>query len=213
VAQRADIISALTQHNDAVSNPADPNHPQHLDGQPSNIQLRVPNGVKIVIQEIARRFRPYNAPPVPVAISDAELEAREAEASAAETNEDAQTRQIQNEDQEPQVHQIVMTVHENVDLQNGHFFTSHETPSIEMRGNDNADVEYHEITEQPSEPITQSGGRRRVGSISDGLDRRRRWNEMYAISVKRQRRLKMKKHKYKKLMRKTRNLRRRQDKL
>ena len=213
MAQRADIISALTQHNDAVSNPADPNHPQHLDGQPSNIQLRVPNGVKIVIQEIARRFRPYNAPPVPVAISDAELEAREAEASAAETNEDAQTRQIQNEDQEPQVHQIVMTVHENVDLQNGHFFTSHETPSIEMRGNDNADVEYHEITEQPSEPITQSGGRRRVGSISDGLDRRRRWNEMYAISVKRQRRLKMKKHKYKKLMRKTRNLRRRQDKL
>lgn len=32
-----------------------------------------------------------------------------------------------------------------------------------------------------------------------------------AISVKRQRKLKMKKHKYKKLMRKTRNLRRRLD--
>lgn len=32
---------------------------------------------------------------------------------------------------------------------------------------------------------------------------------LWAISVKRQRRLKMKKHKYKKLMRKTRNLRRR----
>jgi hypothetical protein len=33
--------------------------------------------------------------------------------------------------------------------------------------------------------------------------------EMSLISVKRQRRLKMKKHKYKKLMKKTRNLRRR----
>lgn len=33
-----------------------------------------------------------------------------------------------------------------------------------------------------------------------------------AISVRRQRKLKMKKHKYKKLMRKTRNLRRRMDK-
>lgn len=37
-------------------------------------------------------------------------------------------------------------------------------------------------------------------------------NEMLAISVKRQRKLKMKKHKYKKLMRKTRNLRRKLEK-
>lgn len=36
-------------------------------------------------------------------------------------------------------------------------------------------------------------------------------NRMWAISVRRQRKLKMKKHKYKKLMRKTRNLRRRLD--
>jgi hypothetical protein len=36
-------------------------------------------------------------------------------------------------------------------------------------------------------------------------------NGMWAISVKRQRKLKMKKHKYKKLMRRTRNLRRRLD--
>jgi len=38
-----------------------------------------------------------------------------------------------------------------------------------------------------------------------------RAGDMYAISVKRQRKLKMKKHKYKKLMRRTRNLRRRLD--
>jgi hypothetical protein len=38
-------------------------------------------------------------------------------------------------------------------------------------------------------------------------------NTMIALSVKRQRKLKMKKHKYKKLMKRTRNLRRRLDKL
>jgi hypothetical protein len=42
---------------------------------------------------------------------------------------------------------------------------------------------------------------------------RARYQDMFAISVKRQRRLKMKKHKFKKLMRKTRNLRQRQGKL
>jgi hypothetical protein len=52
-------------------------------------------------------------------------------------------------------------------------------------------------------------------------ERQRRWEEFRRqnapgrvwrlISVKRQRRLKMKKHKYKKLMRRTRNLRRRLD--
>lgn len=41
--------------------------------------------------------------------------------------------------------------------------------------------------------------------------RRRERATMWAISVKRQRKLKMKKHKYKKLMRRTRNLRRRLD--
>ena len=41
----------------------------------------------------------------------------------------------------------------------------------------------------------------------------RRWEIYHAISVKRQRRLKMKKHKYKKLMRRTRNLRQRQNRL
>ena len=43
--------------------------------------------------------------------------------------------------------------------------------------------------------------------------RERRQEFLYAISVKRQRRLKMKKHKYKKLMRRTRNLRQRLDRL
>ena len=54
-----------------------------------------------------------------------------------------------------------------------------------------------------SAPATEPGHGSDLGRASD--------RNMYAISVKRQRRLKMKKHKYKKLMRRTRNLRRRLD--
>lgn len=46
-----------------------------------------------------------------------------------------------------------------------------------------------------------------VSEMEEGRER-----DMMAISVKRQRKLKMKKHKYKKLMAKTRNLRRRLEK-
>ncbi|MCJ1410296.1 hypothetical protein MMC19_004381 [Ptychographa xylographoides] len=52
--------------------------------------------------------------------------------------------------------------------------------------------------------------RSRVWADGRAETRREMWK---AISVKRQRKLKMKKHKYKKLMRKTRNLRRRLDRL
>jgi Mitochondrial domain of unknown function (DUF1713) len=66
----------------------------------------------------------------------------------------------------------------------------------------------------PNASITNPESQRRIGRIrqgpqgkSPGLRRK-----MYAISVKRQRRLKMKKHKYRKLMRRTRTLRRKLDK-
>ena len=49
--------------------------------------------------------------------------------------------------------------------------------------------------------------------IRMGMGIRESSRKYFMISVRRQRKLKMKKHKYKKLMRKTRNLRRRQDKL
>jgi hypothetical protein len=51
----------------------------------------------------------------------------------------------------------------------------------------------------------------RMSIRQDQYRERAEENGMWAISVKRQRKLKMKKHKYKKLMRRTRNLRRRLD--
>ena len=54
---------------------------------------------------------------------------------------------------------------------------------------------------------SQSVKERAVSNAPSAAGRRTMWT----ISVKRQRKLKMKKHKYKKLMKKTRNLRRRLD--
>ena len=76
----------------------------------------------------------------------------------------------------------------------------------------------------PSQTYTVEEPRRRIHRVNNIRNRRvgvayvtrkgqRVPVKMELLSVKRQRKLKMKKHKYKKLMRKTRNLRRRMDKL
>lgn len=195
--QKAAMIRTLMQRNE---NPADQTRTYHLDGGPQTMNLAAGN-VKLVLQEIARRFRPFNVPPVPTPISDAEIDAAESEAAAREeANEERQARglemEIQQEDYDPYIQQVVINVPQEPDLQNGTFFTSHGAPMIEMENPDS--------TQEIEDP---GFGRGRIG-------RQRRFNPstrrpgMYAISVKRQRRLKMKKHKYKKLMRKTRNLRR-----
>ena len=61
------------------------------------------------------------------------------------------------------------------------------------------------------EPTTPTAFRERMRERRMRYEEERVGGEMFAISVKRQRKLKMKKHKYKKLMRRTRNLRRRLD--
>lgn len=189
--QKAAIIKALMQRNDGS---VESNRTHHLDSAPQSINVAGGN-VKLAIQEIARRFRPFNAPPAPTPISDAEIDAAEAEAAAAEAGEEMQAKvfevEIEHQDYDPYIQQVVLNVHQQSDLDNGNFFTSHEARIVEMG---------ETAMEQEIEDLSYG---RRLGG------RTRRGSGMYAISVKRQRRLKMKKHKYKKLMRKTRNLRRR----
>lgn len=77
--------------------------------------------------------------------------------------------------------------------------------------------EHGEVTYMAhSSPLMEDGPPAPTGFLERMNIRREKYREraentMLAISVKRQRKLKMKKHKYKKLMRKTRNLRRRLD--
>jgi hypothetical protein len=189
--QKAAIIKALVQRND---NSADANRVHHLDGIPQSVNAAGGN-VKLVIQELARKFRPFNVPPPPTPITDAEIDAAEAEAAAAEEMQ-AKTLEveIEGQDYDPYIQQVVFNVPDQdaAHMQKGDFFTSHNTAMVDM---EDATAAVREI-QDPTAYRGRFGGRRR----SPG---------MYAISVKRQRRLKMKKHKYRKLMRKTRNIRRR----
>jgi hypothetical protein len=214
--RRTDITTVLAQHQ---NNQADPNQTQHLDGPPPQINIRTPKGVQLMIQEVARHFRPYNTPPAPVPMLDADLDAREAKVPAAEAAEEEQARelerQIESQDREyaPNRRRVVVTLHDNVDLRSRKFFT-HKAPLVRIEDprihrDIGRNIGLSEV-EAPS-PI----GRVRRGGYPTQKERGIKIHRpsFYAISVKRQRRLKMKKHKYKKLMRKTRNLRRRLDKL
>ena len=214
--RRTDITTALTRHHNHQATPSDPSQTQHLDGQPQ-INIRTPKGVQLMIQEVARHFRPYNTPPAPVAMSDADFEAREADAAAAEVAEEQQAqdleRQVESQDRErPRIkrRQILFSVHENTDLRSRKFFTG-KAPLLRIKDpRTHRDIRIRLPEAGAPSPV----GRVQRGGYSGQKEREMKIHRpsFYAISVKRQRRLKIKKHKYKKLMRKTRNLRRRQDK-
>jgi Mitochondrial domain of unknown function (DUF1713) len=220
---RPNLISALTQHNN--SNASNFSEPQHIDGSPQqSISSRVPNGVKLAIQQIARQFRPFNPPPVPQPISDAQIEAKAAEqAAAAEEAEEEQARQLEQQIERQDTTQgprhLVINVHDRArERQANRFFTPHTT-RIEQPLYPQLLAEIEEGVDgrtryDPNASIMNPEPRRRVGRIRQGPQEKsvRRGKKMYAISVRRQRKLKMKKHKFKKLMRRTRTLRRKLDK-
>ena len=105
-------------------------------------------------------------------------------------------QQEQASQPESDVAEVTFNVRANEDdIQNGQFFTSRmQIENPEIKGFKIEDLQK-----------THKVARRRRGVFIP----LRQSHSMKLISVKRQRRLKMKKHKYKKLMRKTRNLRRR----
>ena len=216
---RSDLISALTQNND--SNASNSSEPQHLDGAPhQNINLRVSNGVKLAIQQIARQFRPFNPPPAPHSITDAQIEAKEAEnAAAAEEAEEEQARQLQEQiEQQDLPHSprhIIINVHDRArERQATRFFTPHPPYPQSAYGIEKGQA--NGMYYDPNAGVMNPEPKRRIGRIRQGHQEKSptlRRRKIYAISVKRQRRLKMKKHKFKKLLRRTRTLRRKLDKL
>jgi hypothetical protein len=189
--QKAHIIQALVQANNNI----DPNEPHHLDGAPQSVNPSSPN-VRIALQEIARRFRPYNVPPAPVPIADPEAKSTQHQENG---NEMFLEVEVQEAGSEPYVQRVLLNGQASEDLENRDFFTSNTAPTVEIEDPTGFQYVVDPELDQPSM------GRRR-----QGLYRR---PSMMAISVKRQRRLKMKKHKFKKLERRLRTLRQRQGKI
>ena len=195
-------------------------------------QIRYFTDLKSAIDELAKEWRPFNPPPAPVAMSEEQFAASEKakrDISSSSTLEDQQENATEEGDF---IQEIFIVRDENDSLQHD-FFTSQEntvpsssqeyyTSTSSQLQEGNVSIDHPTETHHPSQfrlpsstnspsssPQTSIRPRRRTAYRSPTRTRQ----IIHAISVKRQRKLKMKKHKYKKLMRKTRTLRRKLDQL
>ncbi|KAI9803058.1 MAG: hypothetical protein M1833_001128 [Piccolia ochrophora] len=176
----------------SVSNNPTSENPRHLDGIPNGSSLQLPN-------QLSSKFKPFTPPPVPVPASDA----------ADETTRDIEPPSATLR----KTYSAVLTILESTHPNGSKTYTARTSPIADSESEVAGGYEQQVSTSKTSDehPRTRFLNRMRL--------RQERWEEymstrddsgeMWSISVKRQRRLKMKKHKYKKLMKRTRNLRRR----
>ena len=195
----------------------------NAEGTPQPLDLPA-KSLHINLQELAKNFRPFVPPPAPVPLAAM----REAARNIARE---------QREVPQPTRHTTwtsTLTVYESTHPNGEKTYKTYATPIRQTPGNSSSlppagsqelevieerdcSDEEHNSRQLPASPRTQSFlGRMRERQIryEDRMDEqygRDGGEDMQAISVKRQRKLKMKKHKYKKLMKRTKNLRRRLD--
>ncbi|KAI9819715.1 MAG: hypothetical protein M1832_003949 [Thelocarpon impressellum] len=177
----------------SVSNHADASEgTQHLDGAPQNSPLQFPSHL------LSGKYKPFTPPAAPVPAS---VTTKTSPADQAATFLPSATLR--------KSYSTILTILESTHPNGSKTYTARTSPIV---------------ADEPSASVEEP--RQAAGPPARFLERmhlrQRRWEQyrrelagerryMYLISVKRQRKLKMKKHKYKKLMRKTRNLRRRLD--
>jgi hypothetical protein len=131
---------------------------------------------------LSNRYHPFSPPPAPVPMNTEDSIAAGAEAA---------------ESLEPQhrTYTALLTIEESTDANGEVTYMAHSSPLV---AEDPAPTPTRFL-----ERMHERNERYRINHPEE--------TDMLAISVKRQRKLKMKKHKYKKLMRRTRNLRRKLD--
>ena len=186
--EEVDLAAIVTQS--SVSN-AEPNI-RHLDGTPQQINL----------QDLAKKFRPFIPPPPPVPMT------KPKEPTQVRPRAPARTRTKRKS------YSTLLTITEST-YPNGHkTYKAHTSPIREETTHPSPETTLIEEPNSQAQPP-------RTPFIDRMRSKQERWEDFRrrggkpiwrAISVKRQRKLKMKKHKYKKLMKKTRNLRRKLDK-
>ncbi|KAI9043719.1 mitochondrial 37S ribosomal protein mS38 [Aspergillus affinis] len=143
--------------------------------------------VKISIEELTKSLRPFHPPPPPVPFD---------EASAA-------TATAESEGHETSSYSTVLTIHESTHADGRKTYEAHTGPFLR-----NAD-EMDAPGATDSDAIIDVPANH---SETTYIERVRNNRSMHALSTKRRRRLKMKKHKFKKLLRRTRTLRRKLEK-
>ncbi|EEH33385.1 hypothetical protein PAAG_04435 [Paracoccidioides lutzii Pb01] len=162
--------------------------------------------LSISVQEFARKLHPFNPPPPPVPMDSFGEQDIPSEAELSESELQEGVRE--------QSYSTILTITESTHTDGRKTYEAHSSPLVSI---DNKDAPSSSVYEGEKVIQDQGGsfstsepepGYRWQHRISPTIGRR----IYYAISVKRQRKLKMKKHKHKKLMRRTRMLRRKLDK-
>ena len=159
------------------------------ENQPSDANVQHLDGVPRAksLEELVGQLRPFTAPPPPVPAGTVSTKPAARTTSSPTSQKSFKTT-------------IIVTEKTAAD---GHkYYTAQTTPMEPIK----------EPKRQPLAPFKDRMRQRQMGRSEEaGEMGKSEEGEMLAISVKRQRKLKMKKHKYKKLMKRTRNLRRRLD--
>ncbi|KAJ5550961.1 hypothetical protein N7461_005659 [Penicillium sp. DV-2018c] len=147
-------------------------------------ELRMLDGpdAKMSVEDFTRRLRPFQPPPAPVPM----------DTSAAEAEEST----VAQVDNEYQTYSTVLTIREARHADGRKTYEAHTGPFV--RNGEMGNLSEISI-EAPADSSTAG---------MTYMERLRNNRTMHAISTKRRRKVKMKKHKFKKLMKRTRTLRR-----
>ncbi|EAU35952.1 predicted protein [Aspergillus terreus NIH2624] len=183
-----DVIFTLSSAVDSMEHGAVEHEgawPQSLDGEAASLDAMNMGDLRVSVEELTKRLRPFHPPPPPVPFDQAA-----AAAEAAKQHDNTSS------------YSTVLTIHESKHADGSRTYEAHTTPFVRT-----PDMDAPGATADPEAVIDMPRG-----SGSTYMERLRNNRTMHAISTKRRRKLKMKKHKYKKLLRKTRTLRRKLDK-
>ncbi|KAK4218858.1 hypothetical protein QBC37DRAFT_411703 [Rhypophila decipiens] len=177
--------------------------------QQQMVAATVPGGTKPMFQletslqhqldSMTGPYRPYHPPPAPEPMTMA----TEQDIAAAAEEQDSDLLS-----QTTRVYKALVTIEESMDAEGVISSKVVEHSPVVMQ-----DVYAGAGEQQPRSGRFLERMALRQLQYEDARELARRRPSIYAISVKRQRKLKMKKKKYKKLMRKTRNIRRKLDRL
>ncbi|KAI1119142.1 hypothetical protein F5Y14DRAFT_122890 [Nemania sp. NC0429] len=199
--QPMQALSITTQQDTDASAPHDANgdavrqiNLKHSDGSESSVYVQ--------LDQMSGQFLPFRPPPIPQPLSSSQVEA----SAESESTEMAASEEEAPVQQEPRtrIYKAMFTLEETID-ENGQTRIVAHTPQLI---NEDA-VETGFDDSNPSRSFLERMALREMKREQV----RGQAHGMLAISVKRQRKLKMKKKKYKKLMRRTRNERRKLDRI
>lgn len=174
-----------------------------IQESPSNTDVKHLDGVPRArsLEDLVAQLKPFTLPPPPTPVNVDQQQAKTRAASPAPTTSQKHFK-------------TTITVTENKRSDGVTFYTASATPPEPVAIKDaplpTSRTPFKDRLRNRQLDMMEKHLEQQETDISI-LEGENAKGEMHAISVKRQRKLKMKKHKYKKLMKRTRNLRRRLD--